>query len=102
MKDYNPFLTTVASFIVGLFLSLDAIGLIALKLYKRFFFETIIGIFLGLLIMYAFPINRNVAIFLYTLTLVWLLYTTYDTYRCTKAKNQHKSLPKIFGKFDIQ
>ncbi|WP_304125361.1 zinc ribbon domain-containing protein [Methanosphaera cuniculi] len=102
VKFKNKYLATILSAIVGFFFIFDGVGQLYLGLYKRFAVECGISIVLNLISYYiVFFISMTIGMIVYILPLIWLIYTTYDTYICADALTTGRSIPLLFGR-DIQ
>ncbi len=82
----------IVALILSLFLGM---GNVYQGLTKRGLFE----FFIGILFITLANISSK---FYYMVCAVWLILILYDTYLCNKAINNNETIPKFFGKLDIQ
>lgn len=93
----NVALATLISILGGFIIVLVGAGNLYLGLSKRYLVEVIIGV-LCTGLMRFFIIMRSISAFIFaTLLVIWYIYTCYDTYRCAKAINEGRPIPKLFG-----
>lgn len=98
----NKYLATVISAIVGFLFIFDGVGQLYLGFYKRFGVETGLSIILNLIGYYfVYFVSIYVGLIVYVISLIWLVYTTYDTYICADALNKGEPIPPLLGR-DIQ
>ncbi|WP_303236042.1 zinc ribbon domain-containing protein [Methanosphaera cuniculi] len=93
----NVALATLISLIGGIFAPFFGAGNIYLNLKKRYTVEAIVAI-LCTVLMRFFLKMESIASFVFAILIIgWYFYTAYDTYRCAKAINEGRPIPKLLG-----
>ncbi|RAP51298.1 MAG: hypothetical protein BZ138_05495 [Methanosphaera sp. rholeuAM270] len=105
IKQKNALLAAILDVIGGLILYLlSGIGQLYLGLYKRGIVLGIIGLVITAINMVIIVYIDNIFGTLLTLILgiALVLYSAYDAYSCANAINEGRSIPLLFGKFDLE
>lgn len=83
----------IIALVLGFFIT--GLGLVYDGLTMRGIVCFVVAIVLGLL-------SNFVSMFFGIISILWSLYTLYDTYECTNAINNNQALPKFLTQIDLE
>lgn len=84
-----------------LFYFLSGIGQLYLGLYKRGTALCLLG-FVPIIFNFIFEGNHILYLIIFLFGLLYVIYCVFDAYICTKAINENKNIPLLFGLIDLQ
>ena len=105
VNQKNVAVAVLLNFIGGMITYLlCGIGQLYLGLHKRGIALCLIGLFINILnvLNIYFVYNDTLYLLLLVVGIVYMIYCIYDAYVCTKAINESRPIPLLFGSLDIQ
>ncbi|RAP54048.1 MAG: hypothetical protein BZ137_04285 [Methanosphaera sp. rholeuAM130] len=98
----NVWIAVLLNLIAGIFLYfLSGIGHFYLGLPKRAIALCLIG-FIPIILNFMFMYSDTGYILILLIGIAYVVYCAYDAYVCTKAINENRPIPLLFGVFDLQ